>query len=188
MHLYQIIKIYQTTLKIWFLFISTEKMFFRATRKTNFSVAISILSLLVFLISFLSCQKSSSWKDYNVCSSNKEFSSSSLTYDPPHNLIKLEFLKIKEKISCFLTLPSPKNVVEKKIIPIILSNKNEKIIIQGYLREGNQRISLEDRARDFIVKGLKNNESIVIKVEEIEELIIPELFKKKYENFYTARD
>jgi hypothetical protein len=172
---------YLSSLKNWVLIIpivSEKLVLIRRTKNFYYFFFLSFFFLI-------SCQRSSCWKDCKVETPSKGFATSSLIYDDPHNSLKLEFLKINEKISCFLNLLSPKALGEKKIIPITISQENEKIITFGYLRDGNQKIFLEEKGRDFILQGLRKNQPLTIKMDQLEEVINPELFKKKFEAFFN---
>lgn len=146
----------------------------------------------IFLFSLLSsCSKSSYWSSSSIIGENKKFSGSNLVYQKPGNLLQLELLKIDDEISCFLNISTTEFSSSNKNISIDLITKTTSLSSLGYLRKGNQKIFLNEEATNFIIEALNKNEAITIKIEDMEETIDSQAFKKKFKkllesnSFYT---
>lgn len=143
--------------------------------KKLFKNRLSLL-LLVLLLLF-SCSNKTSWKNCNILSQN---SASCLTYSNPKNCLEVEFLHFDGKVQCFFNVSSFDPASSNKDVPMILSTRSKSIQSKGYLREGNQKICLDKNAKDFITEALISNQKVKIKLDEIEEEILPENFSEKY--------
>jgi hypothetical protein len=138
--------------------------------------------LFLFLIFFFlnSCVKDPHWNNSYILSQNKEYNTSSLIYKNPKSFLEVEFLQYDNKISCFLNIFSLETANNSKNIPIFFSTDSDKLQSYGYIREGNQKITLNEEAKDFLIEALNKNQTVTIKVDEMEESIIPENFSQKY--------
>ena len=134
--------------------------------------------LLLFL--FSSCLKTSYWSNNYLISQNKKYDTASLIYKNPKNFIEVEFIQFDDKISCFLNVCSTEISQDSKHIPIFLKANSDTLQTYGYLREGNQKITLDEEAKNFLVSSLEKEQEVTIKVDEIEESINPEYFSKNY--------
>ena len=139
-----------------------------------------------FVISLASCTKPSNWLCSDITSYNSDYNSSDLIYRNPSNFIEIEFLNINDIISCFLNIINSEISKSCKNIPLALSTKNRSIETIGYLREGNQKISLDEQTMEFIINELRSNQTITIHLDDIEESIDPIFFSKKYKKLLES--
>lgn len=135
-------------------------------------------SLLLLLLLFIlcSCTKETHWNNSFVFTQNSQ--NSSLTYSNPKNILEVEFLHFEDQVLCFLNVLTLET--NNRDMPILLSTDRETLQSLGYLREGNQKIRLNEEAKNFLAQALCKNQKVRVKIEEIEEDIFPENFSVKY--------
>jgi hypothetical protein len=148
--------------------------------------------LLFFLCFFFSsCHQTSCWNNNYILSQNDQSNTSSLIYRNSQNFLEIEFLQFNNEISCFLNVfPTDISHTGKDIL-VSLSTISAFLETNGYIRDGNQKIALNDEAKNFLVKALSENQTVTVKIEDIQENIVPEFFSQKYKkllnynSFYT---
>lgn len=146
---------------------------------------ISLIKKLIFLGLFicLSCQRSS-WDCDAILNTNGQ-SSCCLIYKNPKDEIELEFLKIDESVSCYINLLFSK-AASKNPLLITIKTSDEKNQTTAFIREGSQKICLNEESKNFIISSLEKGLSVTLEFDGIKEEIDPSFFQKNYKKFLRS--
>jgi hypothetical protein len=146
----------------------------------------SFLKKIIFLGFFicLSCQKSNNWNfDAISCSEGRE--TSCLIYNNLNDEIELEFLKIDSSVTLYINLLSSK-ITSKDPLLITIKTPNKKTQTTALIREGSQKICLNEASKNFIVSSLEKGIPISLEFNEIKEEIDPSFFHETYKKFLRS--
>jgi len=142
----------------------------------------------IFLFLLCSCTQNDNWAVNHIQTGNEAFNSSKLSF-PTHdavNGIDLEFLCVQGKVHAYLQ-------VHSQTIPPYQGNPKEAVVTLqmgettfsgiAHRHEGGQRLLLSDSLQEHLLKALKENKSVTIRLEGYKTVVAAEQFSEHFEEF-----
>ena len=131
------------------------------------------------------CSKSDPWRISSIQTGTTEFSSCKLCYYNPDtvNGIDIEFLSLEDSSHLYLSVHShPIRPYEKDPQRACISFAEDGRIktFIGMRHQGGQRVLLSEEAKDYLIRALLDNKTIVVSTSGYSTTVTPISFQKKY--------